>query len=260
MVACRPAPPPRLPAPGAPPPRARRQGEPREGRTAAGRERGARATGPRAGPAYSAAGAGARDGAAAAPSSPRPSAEGLVAGGGRLAGEDPGRGGLADWGPRAIKSPLLPRVWQSVPEPRHRGCVCFWTDTRTTRSTLVFSKAAPGSDVGTLWPPWAAVTLGVCLLLGLPAAFPTGMEQRYHRVTLWWLFPGGMPGFWPHHSQPSFAMCQGVCCCLWGCNCGCYLMLCVYTLGDSAMCQCLCGCDSGATMCGVSLWLAVWSP
>lgn len=161
------------PAPGAPPPRARRQGEPREGRTAAGRERGARATGPRAGPAYSAAGAGARDGAAAAPSSPRPSAEGLVAGGGRLAGEDPGRGGLADWGPRAIKSSLLPRVWQSVPEPRHRGCVCFWTDTRTTRSTLVFSKAAPGSDVGTLWPPWAAVTLGVCLtVVGTACCLP----------------------------------------------------------------------------------------
>lgn len=160
MVAFRPAPPPRLPhlAPRPLGPGSRVSPEKAE-RRRAGQERRARATGPRAGPAYSAAGAGARDGAAAAPSAPWPSAEGLVAGGGRLAGEDPGRGGLADWGPRAIR---LPRVWQSVPEPRHGGCVCFWTDTRTTRSTLVFSKAAPGSDVGTLWP-WAAVTLGVCL-------------------------------------------------------------------------------------------------
>lgn len=104
-VAHRPAPPPRLPHLAPRPPRARRLGEPREGRTAAGQERGARATGPRAGLAYSAAGAGARDGAAAATSLPKSSAEGLVAGGGRLAGEDPGRGGLADWGPRAITQP-----------------------------------------------------------------------------------------------------------------------------------------------------------
>lgn len=175
VVACRPAPPPRLPhlAPRPLGPGGRVSPEKAEPRRDGSAERGARATGPRAGPAYSAAGAGARDGAAAAPSSPRPSAEGLVAGGGRLAGEDPGRGGLADWGPRAIKSPLLPRVWQSVPEPRHRGCVCFWTDTRTTRSTLVFSKAAPGSDVGTLWPPWAAVTLGVCLtVVGTACCLP----------------------------------------------------------------------------------------
>lgn len=61
--------------------------------------------GPRAGPAYSAARAGARDGAAAALSAPKPSAEGLVAGGGQLAGEDHGRGGLADRGPRAITQP-----------------------------------------------------------------------------------------------------------------------------------------------------------
>lgn len=45
-----------------------------------------------------------------------------------------------------------------------------------------------------------------------------------------------MPGFWPHHSQPSLAMCQGVCCCLWGCNCGCYLLLCVYTLWVTVPC------------------------
>lgn len=113
------------PAPGAPPPRARRLGEPREGRAAAaGQERGAPATEPRAGLAYNAAGAGARDGAAAAPSAPRPSEEGLVAGGGRLAGEDPGRGGLADWGPRAITQPYYPESGRLYLNPV-MVCVCL---------------------------------------------------------------------------------------------------------------------------------------
>lgn len=152
VVACRPAPPPRLPHLAPRPLGPGRRVSPEKAEPRQGPERGARATGPRAGPAYSAAGAGARDGAAAAPSAPRPSAEGLVAGGGRLAGEDPGRGGLADWGPRAITQPYYPESPQSVPEPRHRVYVCVFGLTPglhgAPQSCGQFSTAAPGSDMG----------------------------------------------------------------------------------------------------------------
>jgi hypothetical protein len=126
VVAFRPAPPPRLPhlAPRPLGPGSRVSPEKAE-RRRAGQERRARATGPRAGPAYSAAGAGARDGAAAAPSAPWPSAEGLVAGGGRLAGEDPGRGGLADWGPRAISQPYYPESGSLCLNPVTVGVYVF---------------------------------------------------------------------------------------------------------------------------------------
>lgn len=240
------------PAPGAPPPRARPLGEPSEGRAAAGRERGARATGPGPGRLTAPPGRGARDGADAAPSDPRPSAEGLAACWGRLAGEDPSRGwgGLADWGPRATTQPNYPESGRLCPSPVTVGVCAFGL---TPQFHGQFSTAARGTDLGTPWP-WAAVTTG-CVW---NCCWDYTMEHRCQRETLWWLFPGGMRGFWPHHSQPSFAMCQGVCCCLWGCNCGCYLLLCVYILGDSTMCQCLCGCDSGAVVCGGSLCLAVW--